>query len=140
MRTQGEWELFIVDCPPSAGILTTSALLLSHYVVIPVEANPLAVNGLHQMIETLSSLKRQDNGPAVLGIIACRTNSRRRIHRSFLGEIEDAFPGKLAPVIRENVAVAEAPHYGRPITLHAPRSIGAEDYRRAALWLLERLD
>ena len=140
MRTQGDWELVLIDCPPSAGILTASALLVSQYVVIPIEANPLALNGMHQLMETLNSLKRQDHGPRILGIIACRANPRLRVYRSVMTNLEKAFPGKLAPCIRENVALAEAPSHGLPITLHAPNSIGAEDYRRAAQWLLERLN
>jgi chromosome partitioning protein len=140
MRTQGDWELFLIDCPPSAGILTASALLVSGYVVIPIEANPLALNGMHQLIETLSSLKREDHGPCILGIIACRANPRLRVYRSVMTNLENVFPGKLAPYIRENVALAEAPSHGCPITLHAPNSIGAQDYRRATQWLLERLN
>jgi chromosome partitioning protein len=80
-RTHGDWEVFLIDCPPSSGILTMSALRVSRYLIIPVEATQLAVHGLHQMMETLHSIRRENHGPELLGIIACRANARRRVHR-----------------------------------------------------------
>ncbi len=139
MRTQGEWELLLIDCPPSSGILTVSALLVSRHVVIPTEANPLALNGLYQLLDVIASLERERLGPRLLGIIACRANPRLRIHRNIMKDLEEAFPGRLAPYVRENVAVAEAPLHGRPVTLHAPKSSGADDYRRVTAWLCVKL-
>jgi chromosome partitioning protein len=138
-RTQGDWELIIIDCPPGPGILTTSALRVSQRVIIPIETNRLALNGLDQMIETLDSMRRQNRCPGILGIIACRANPRRRIHRETMADLERRFPGRMAPFVRENVSLAEAPAHGKPITLYAPDSNGAEDYRRVTQWLLERL-
>ncbi len=138
-RTQGDWELVIIDCPPGPGILTMSALRVSQHVVIPIETNRLALNGLDQMIETLDSERRQSRYPEILGIIACRANPRRIIHREIMADLERRFPGRMAPLVRENVSLAEAPAQGKPITLYAPGSNGAEDYRRVTQWLLERL-
>ncbi len=138
-RTQGDWELVIIDCPPGPGILTMSALRVSQHVVIPIEANRLALNGLDQMIETLDSVRRKNLHPGILGIIVCRANPRRIIHRETMADLERRFPGRMAPFVRENVSLAEAPAQGKPITLYAPDSIGAEDYRRVTQWLLERL-
>jgi len=138
-RTQGDWDLVIIDCPPGPGILTTSALRVSQHVVIPIETNRLALNGLDQMIETLDSVRRNNSHPGILGIIACRANPRRRIHKETMTDLERRFPGRLAPCVRENVSLAEAPDHGKPITLYAPGSNGAEDYRRVTQWLLERL-
>lgn len=138
-RTQGDWELVIIDCPPGPGILTTSALRVSQHVVIPIETNRLALNGLDQMIDTLDSVRRDNPHPGILGIIACRANPRRIIHREIMADLERRFPGRMAPFVRENVSLAEAPAQGKPITLYAPDSNGAEDYRRVTQWLLERL-
>jgi chromosome partitioning protein len=139
-RTQGDWELVIIDCPPGPGILTSSALRVSQHVVIPVETTRLALNGLDQLIETLDSMRREKPHPGILGLIACRANPRRRIHRETMADLERRFPGRMAPFVRENVALAEAPAQGKPVTLYAPGSIGAEDYRRVTQWLLERWD
>jgi len=138
-RTHGDWELVLIDCPPGPGILTLGALRVSQHVVIPIEANRLAVNGLDQFIETLDSMRRKDRHPGVLGIIPCRANPRLRLHREIMADLESRFPGMVAPLVRENVALAEAPAQGKPITLYAPGSNGAEDYRRVARWLLKRL-
>ncbi|MGO9021550.1 MAG: ParA family protein [Syntrophobacteraceae bacterium] len=138
-RTQGAWELAIIDCPPGPGILTSSALRVSQHVVIPIETNRLALNGLDQLIETLDAMRRENLHPGILGLIACRANPRRRIHRETMAELERRFPGKMAPFVRENVALAEAPAQGKPVTLYASDSNGAEDYRRVTQWLLERL-
>lgn len=139
MRTQGDWELVLIDCPPSQGVLTASALRVSQFLVIPIEANPLAVNGLNRMIETLDSVPGAGSCPGVLGIIACRANPRRRLHKEIMAGLEKMFPGRIGPSIRENVALAEAPACGQPITHYAPDSNGAADYRRAAEWLLRGL-
>jgi chromosome partitioning protein len=138
-RTKGDWELAIIDCPPGPGILTSSALRVSQHVVIPIETNRLALNGLDQLIETLDAMSRENLHPGILGIIACRAHPRRRVHRETMAELERRFPGKMAPFVRENVALAEAPAQGKPVTVYARGSSGAEDYRRVTQWLLERL-
>jgi len=138
-RTQGDWELVIIDCPPGLGILTTSALRISQHVVVPIETNRLALNGLDQVIETLDSMRRENRHPGILGVVACRANPRRRVHRETMADLERRFPGRIAPFVRENVALAEAPAQGKPVTLYAPDSNGAEDYRRVTQWLLKRL-
>ncbi len=138
-RTQGDWDLVIIDCPPGPGILTMSALRVSRHAVIAVETNRLAMNGLDQLMETLDSLRRENHPIGILGIIACRANPRRRVHREIMADLESRFPGRIAPFVRENVALAEAPAHEKPVTLYAPFSNGAEDYRRVTEWLLKRL-
>jgi chromosome partitioning protein len=91
------------------------------------------------LIEMLDSMRRGTPHPWILGIIACRANPRRRVHRETMAELERRFPGRIAPFVRENVALAEAPARGKPVTLYAPDSNGAEDYRRVTQWMLERL-
>jgi chromosome partitioning protein len=112
---------------------------VSRHVVIPIETNRLALNGLDQMLDTLDSMRRESHRPEILGVIACRANPRRRVHREIMADLERRFPGKVAPFVRENVALAEAPGREQPITLYAPYSNGAEDYRRVTQWLLKCL-
>jgi chromosome partitioning protein len=138
-RTQGDWDLVIIDCPPGPGILTTSALRVSQHVVIPIETSRLALNGLDQLIETLDSIRRENLHPGILGLIACRANPRRRIHKETMADLERRFPGRMAPFVRESVALAEAPAHEKPVTLYAPGSNGAEDYRQVTRWLLKCL-
>ncbi|MFZ2446037.1 MAG: ParA family protein [Syntrophobacteraceae bacterium] len=138
-RTQGDWDMVIIDCPPGPGILTMSALRVSQHLVIPIETSLLALNGLNQLIETLDGMRRENHHPDILGIIACRANPRLRVHKEIMAHLEKRFPGKMAPCVRENVALAEAPACEQPVTLYAPRSNGAEDYRQVARWMLKCL-
>ena len=138
-RTPGDWEIVIIDCPPGLGILTMSALRASRHLVVPVEASHLALNGLYQLTETLASIHQENNRPGILGIITCRANPRRRLHKELSADLERQFPGMIAPSVRESVTLAEAPAHGQPITMYAPNSNGTEDYRRVAEWLMQRL-
>jgi chromosome partitioning protein len=134
-RTEGPWDIAIVDCPPSLDMLTLNALRVSSHVVIPVEANRLALRSLRQTLETIELARKDNRSIELLAIIVCRSHPRRRIHKEVMSEIEKTFPGKTAPVIRENVSLAEAPGLGLPAALHAPDSSGAADYSAVARWL-----
>ncbi len=134
-RTKGAWDLAIVDCPPSLDMLTLNALRVSRHVVIPVEANRLALGSLRQTVETIVSARKDNRALEVLAIVVCRSHPRRRLHREVMAEIEKTFPGKVAPVVRENVSLAEAPGLGLPVALYAPDSSGTADYRAVSRWL-----
>jgi len=138
-RTQGPWEAVIVDCPPSLDMLTLNALRVSRYVVIPVEANRLALESVRQTLETVALARKDNRALEMTAIIVCRSHPRRRIHREIVDELEKTFPGKVAPVVRENVALAEAPGAGLPVAAYAPDSSGAMDYQAVAQWLWARM-
>jgi len=133
-RTPGKWEKIIIDCPPSLGILTMTALWASSHIVIPVETSYLALSGLHQMMDTTGSMGDHP-GLDIGAIIPCRAHPRRRVHRTIMEQFEKLFPGRVSPVVRETAALAEAPGFGQPVILYAPKSHGAEDYRQVSLWL-----
>jgi len=134
-QTPGDWKRVIVDCPPSLGILTMSALWASTHVVIPVEASFLAMSGLSQMTEIISSVGKHHPALRLCAIIPCRAHPRRKVHQQIMDQLESLFPGKVAPPVRENVALTEAPGRGKPVIYFAARSHGAEDYRQVASWL-----
>lgn len=136
-QTQGEWEWIIIDCPPSLGILTHNALLASNQIIIPVETNFLAFAGLRQMMETIKSMQSANRDLTLRAVIPCRVHNRRKIHQEFLAELNRLFPGKVAPAVRENVALAEAPAHGQPVLAYAPGSNGASDYRQVTRWLAQ---
>jgi chromosome partitioning protein len=116
-----------------------NALKASAHVVIPVEPNYLAFHGLNQMIQAVNAFRAQNPVLTIRAIIPCRAQARRRIHAEFLAMMENILPGGIAPPVRENVALAEAPGSGLPVVRYFPNSNGAYDYRRVAQWLLERL-
>jgi chromosome partitioning protein len=138
-RTSGDWDWTIIDCPPSMGVLTMTALMASRHVVLPVEANHLALAGLKQMLTTLETLRPEVSQLTVEAVIPCRAHPRRRIHWDIMERLEDLVPGKVTPHVRENASLAEAPASGKPVTMYASSSHGAEDYRAVARWLNEHV-
>ncbi|MGD0281917.1 MAG: ParA family protein [Dissulfurispiraceae bacterium] len=137
LKQMQDWENVIIDCPPSLGILTMAALWASNHVIIPVEANYLAMSGLNQMVNTVESVGNDHSGIAIRAVIPCRAHPRRRVHQAIMEQFEKLFPGKVSPIVRENASLAEAPGRGQPVILTAPKSHGAEDYRQVASWLSE---
>jgi chromosome partitioning protein len=138
-ETRGEWDIIIIDCPPSLGLLTMNALMASKHVLIPVEASFLGLHGLKQMTAAIESLKSRNPEINIEAVIPCRAHRRRRIHWEIMGRLEEMFPGKVTPIIRENVSLAEAPGRGKPVILTARLSKGADDYRIVTMWLGDRI-
>ncbi|UCH45621.1 MAG: ParA family protein [Nitrospiraceae bacterium] len=138
-NTEGNWDFILIDCPPSYGPLTANALMASQKVIVPVEASFLGLNGLNQMVKAIASVKSQNTEIEVEAVIPCRAHRRRRIHWEILDKLKEMFPNKVTPIVRENVALAEAPGKGKPVILTARISKGADDYRFVTLWLDERL-
>jgi|Deesub1362A_J573_1020465.scaffolds.fasta_scaffold03908_3 chromosome partitioning protein len=140
MRTPGDWDVVIMDCPPGLDILTINSLMASEYVIIPVETSFLGLNGLKQMVRTIEDIKFKNPNLEIAAVIPCRAQRRRRIHWEIMKKLEEMFPGKVSPIIRENVSLAEAPGKGKPVIYTSSLSNGADDYRLVALWLGEKLD
>jgi chromosome partitioning protein len=138
-RTPGTWDWVLIDCPPSMGVLTVMALRAGSQALVPVEASWLAMRGLNQLMDFFASLHHHIADVELAGIVPCRAHPRRRVHGQIMSELERRFPGRVAPEVRENVSLAEAPGAGRPVIISAPHSHGADDYREVARWLTERV-
>lgn len=138
-QTPGDWDYVIIDCPPSYGILTINALIACSRIVVPVEASFLGLNGLKQMVAAIDSLRPQNPGLEIEAILPCRAHRRRKIHWDIMDSFNSMFPGKVSPIIRENVSLAAAPGIGKPVIYTDRLSKGADDYRFVTLWLDDRL-
>ena len=138
-QSPGDWEYVIIDCPPSYGNLTINALVASSRVVVPVEASFLGLNGLKQMVTAVDTLRPKNPGLEIEAILPCRAHRRRRIHWDIMDSFNAMFPGKVSPIIRENVSLAAAPGIGKPVIYTDRLSKGADDYRFVTLWLDDRL-
>jgi len=136
-QTHGDWDLVVIDCPPSLGFHTINALMASRHVIIPVETSFLGLNGLKQMVATIETCKLKNPEITIEAIIPCRAQRRRRIHWDIMDTLKEMFPRKVSPIIRENVSLAEAPGRGKPVILTDRLSNGADDYRLVTLWLDE---
>jgi chromosome partitioning protein len=132
-----QWDEVLVDCPPSLGLLSVSALTGCQHVLVPVEAHVMALAGLASLWQTVERVRERLNGDlAVAGILACRVDTRKNLSKDVLATLKDRF-GDLVftTTIRENVRLAEAPSFKKPVTLYDAKSSGAEDYRAlAAEW------
>lgn len=133
-----DWDYCIIDCPPMMGILSISALAAATEVMVPVEAHVLALSGLNQVLATIEVVRNTLNTELKLGgILACRVDRRTTHCNEVLEQLQSRFPKEMyTTVIRENVRLAEAPSYAKPITLYDRTSTGAQDYRELAAELI----
>jgi chromosome partitioning protein len=124
-----EFEYILIDCPPSLGLLTLNALAAAQEVYIPVQTEFLALQGLSQLLDTLTVVNKRINKSLKLGGIIGTRYNRRKINRDVVHYLENSFKDKFfKTVIRENVSLTEAPSFGQDVYTHNPQSQGAEDY------------
>jgi chromosome partitioning protein len=127
---RGEFEYVLLDCPPSLGPLTVSALVAADKVIVPVQTEYFALEGLAGLLETLELIRRDLNpGLEVAGMLLTMHDSRTRLGRDVEREVREHFHELVfQTVIPRNVRVGESPSYGLPVTHHDPHSAGAEAY------------
>lgn len=138
-RLPAAWSFLLVDCPPTLGLLAVSALVACDEVLVPVEAHVMALAGLAALMQTVERVRERLNPAlAITGVLPCRYDARTNHSREVVERLRERF-GRcvLRSPIRENVRLAEAPSFAQPITVYAPTSAGAEDYRAVAAELLE---
>ena len=123
--------LTLLDCPPSLGPVTVNALAAADRVIVPVQAEYLALEGLVQFLETLELIRRSLNPSLVLtGVLITMYDERTRLAHDVEAELRSHLHEQVFDtVIPRSVRVAEAPSYGLPVTAHAPDSRGATAYR-----------
>ena len=134
------FEVTLLDCPPSLGPVTVNALVAADRVVVPVQAEYLALEGLVQFLETLELIRREMNPGLVLtGVVITMLDERTRLAQDVERELRAHFSDLvLRTVIPRNIRVAEAPSFGVPVVQHAPGSQGSAAYRELAGELAER--
>lgn len=138
---QTEYDYIIIDCPPSLSLLTVNALIVARYVLLPVQAEFYALEGLGQLLETMK-LVRQKLNPTLdlVGVLATMVDNRTSLSGQVLAEIQKHFPGKVFQnTIPRNVRLAEAPSHGLPIGVYDRFSKGARAYRAVAKEVTERV-
>jgi chromosome partitioning protein len=131
---KARFDYVLIDSPPSLGLLTLNALTASDEVLIPVQAEFLAVQGLTKLSEVITKIQtRLNKGLVVGGVLVTQYDGRKVLNRQVTDTIEQYFGGKVYKTrIRENVALAEAPTHGLDVFTYAPKSNGAEDYLAVA--------
>lgn len=134
------FALTLLDCPPSLGPVTVNALAAADRVLVPVQAEYLALEGLVQFLETLELVRRELNPRLVLtGLLITMHDERTRLAHDVEAELREHFPELVFDtVIPRSVRVAEAPSFALPVTEHAPASRGSIAYGNLARELAER--
>ena len=133
------YDYIIIDCPPSLGLLTVNSLVAAHEVLIPVQAEYYALEGLGQLLETLDLVRESINpNLKVLGAVITMFDNRNKLSKDVDAELRKFFPNKIfTTVIPRNVKLAEAPSFGKVIMHYDKFSRGAAAYDALADEVLE---
>ena len=127
------YEVVVVDCPPSLGLLTLNALTAADEVIVPVQCEYLALEGLGQLTRTLEAVRRNLNPRLHLGgLLLTMFDSRTNLCQQVAAEVRSHFPNTFETVIPRSVRVSEAPSHGLPIGAYAAGSPAAKAYAAAA--------
>lgn len=137
-----DYDYIIIDCPPSLGLLTLNALTASDYVMIPMQTEFLALQGIAKIDQVIRKIRARLNKKLQIGgVIATMYDNRKVLNRDIVGTIEKFFKDKVFDTkIRNNVALAEAPSEGKDIFEYSKSSNGAQDYLTLAKEIITRLE
>jgi chromosome partitioning protein len=135
------YDYIIIDCPPSLGMLTVNALAASDGVIIPMQCEFYALEGLSQLVITISRIKQKYNkNLTVTGILLTMYNARLLLTTQVVAELKKHYYEKLfSTAISRGVRLSEAPSFGMPVYYHDPNSKGSREYLEVARELLERI-
>jgi len=133
------YDMILIDCPPTSGLLNFNALFAASEVIIPVSGDYLSLHGLSQLLKTLKSAEKFMHKDLPLWIALTRFTTRRRLSNQVRDKLIKYFPEQLlATVVRENAPLAESPSFGLSIFEYSKRSNGAHDYASLADDILYR--
>jgi chromosome partitioning protein len=134
------YDYIFLDCGPSLGLLTINALCAADSALIPIQSELLSVYGLRHLLNTIDLVREELNPDlAIEGFLLTMYDARTRMSKGVEDNIRGTFGDQVFnTIIRRRVRLAEGPALGEPITIHAPRSEGAEDYRNLAKELVSR--
>lgn len=135
-----KYDYIFIDCPPSLGILTINALVASQSVVIPLQCEYFALEGLTQLLRIIRLVQKRLNKSLILeGILLTMFDSRTNLSSQVVADVRKHFSGKVFEVIiPRNVKLSEAPSFGEPIGMYDPVSSGASAYKKLAKELQEK--
>jgi len=133
-RLPTDFDYLFIDCPPSLGVLTVNGLVAADEVIIPLQCEYFALEGLSQLLLTVQRVQRHLNPRlAVGGILFTMYDTRTKLSHEIVKEVTAYFREKVfRTIIPRNVRLSECPSYGKPINLYDPDSIGAKSYRELA--------
>jgi len=133
-KIKNKYDYIIIDCPPSLGLLTINALTASNSVIIPVQCEYYALEGLSQLLSTVRLVQKHLNHHLMIeGVLLTMLDARTNLGIQVIDEVKKYFQDKVyRTIIPRNVRLSEAPSYGKPIIIYDPKSRGAEVYLELA--------
>ena len=137
-----EYDFVILDCPPSLSMLTVNAMTAADTVLVPIQCEYYALEGLSQLMHTISLVQNRLNPDLEMeGVVFTMYDARTNLSLQVVENVKDNLQQNIyKTIIPRNVRLAEAPSYGQPITMYDPRSTGAESYRLLAEEVMNRED
>ncbi|HIA79172.1 MAG TPA: ParA family protein [Candidatus Marinimicrobia bacterium] len=136
-----QYDIIILDCPPSLGLLTINALTSAHALIIPIQCEYYALEGLSQLLNTVRLVQRHLNRNLVIaGVLMTMYDSRLNLSKQVVEEVKGYFKDKLfKTLIYRNVRLSEAPSFGKPALLYDANSSGAKNYLSLTEEILQRV-
>jgi chromosome partitioning protein len=139
-NVDSRYDFIFIDCPPSLGLLTLNALTYADTVLIPVQCEYFALEGLGQLLNTINIVKKNlNNDLAIEGVVLTMYDTRLRLSHQVVEEVKKYFGDKVfKTIIHRNVRLSEAPSHSKPVILYDASSIGAQNYISLASELIQR--
>ncbi|HMO19267.1 MAG TPA: AAA family ATPase [Oligoflexia bacterium] len=139
-KIRSQFDFIILDCPPSLALLTVNALVAADSILVPLQCEYYALEGISSLMETVSLAKeRLNSNLEIEGVLLTMYDGRTNLARQVAIEARDFFGEKVfETVIPRNVRLSESPSFGKPIFLYDPESLGARAYKNLADELIER--
>ena len=140
-QVRDQYDFILIDCPPSLGLITVNMLVTADGVLIPLQCEYFALEGLSQLLNTIQLVQRQLNDRlAIDGVLLTMYDARLNLSRQVAADAREYFgPQVFEAVIPRNVRLAEAPSFGKPIIVYDVGSVGSTAYLNAAKELIRRL-
>jgi chromosome partitioning protein len=140
-QIRAKFDFIVLDCPPALDLLTLNALVAADSVLIPMQAEYFALEGVSELLDTIERLRQSFNPDLTIeGVVLTMFDDRTNLAQQVTQELRRFFDNKvLETTIPRNVRLAEAPSYGKPALLYDVRSRGAESYIRLAKEIMERI-
>ena len=141
LQSVGDYDFILIDCPPALSLLTVNSLIAARYLILPVQTEFYALEGLGQLLETVKLVRKKLNPTLdLLGVLPTMVDSRTTLSGQVVDEIKKYFPGKVfTTMIPRNVRLAEAPSHGLPVGAYDRFSKGSRAYKALAKEVMERV-
>jgi chromosome partitioning protein len=137
---RNQFDFVIIDCPPALDLLTLNALIAADAVVVPIQCEFFALEGISELMDTIDRIRESFNHPLeIAGILLTMYDDRTNLTRQVAADLREFFQDEVfKTIIPRSVKLAEAPSFGKPILSYDPRSKGAESYIQLAKEILDR--